>query len=59
MNVGAQTNCLECRNIVNVGPHLAVEVATAGGTLEGYLHSIVCRAKYEKEHPDLIYRDVV
>jgi hypothetical protein len=27
MNVGAQTDCLECRKIVNVGPHL-VEVTT-------------------------------
>jgi len=58
MNVGTQTDCLECLKIVNVAPHLAVEVTTAGGTVQGYLHSFVCRAKYEKEHPDLTYQDV-
>lgn len=42
--IGQSSFCLECRKTVNVAPGLAVEVATAGGTLEGYLHAVVCRA---------------
>jgi hypothetical protein len=49
--IGRSSSCLECGGTVNVAPGFAVEVTTAGGTLEGYLHPRVCRAKWEEEHP--------
>ena len=49
-------SCLECKKTVGVAPGFAVEVTKADGTVEGYLHPLVCRAKWEEEHPGFNYQ---
>jgi hypothetical protein len=53
---GVQASCLQCGKTVGFVPGFAVEVTRADGTLEGYLHPLVCRAKWEEEHPGFNYQ---
>jgi hypothetical protein len=54
-HIGQSDSCLECKKTLNVAPGFAVEATKADGTVEGYLHPLVCREKWEGQHPGFNY----
>ena len=50
--------CLGCKKAVPIAALFAVEVTSAEGKVQGYLHK-GCRTKWEEEHPGFQYGNPV
>ncbi len=55
-HIGQPFSCLECRKSLPALPGPTLEVTSADGTVEGYLHAFGgCRTNWEAQHPGFNY----